>query len=251
MSDRSLPVRRTATPALDVTHDPAVLRSSIVHVVLIGPPGAGKGTQAGQVASAIGVPVIATGDILRSAARSDSPAGRSLRSIMERGELIDDSTITNIVTARLANPDAVRGCVLDGFPRTVDQAIALDGLMGQRRLVVVELAVPAASLVQRLSQRRVCEQCGTNAPPARSSTLHSTLVLRCGCGGALRSRCDDAEEVVRERLRVYERSTRPLIDFYRQRGLLRVVDGTLDPDLVTTAIIRSVQEAMLPALVRR
>jgi adenylate kinase len=200
--------------------------------VLIGPPGAGKGTQASGLARALRVPTISTGDMLRRAVQSGSPLGLTVKTIMDRGELIDDGMMTDIVAARLAEPDTRSGFVLDGFPRTVDQAVALDGLIQHRGdLIVVELAVPDAAIIRRLSQRRVCEQCGRNAEPGASQDGGRLKV--CPCGGALRQRSDDTEAVIRERLRTYERSTRPLVDFYRQRHALRAIDGAQTPDAVT------------------
>src|SRR5262245_61932083 len=169
--------------------------STAVNLVLLGPPGSGKGTQAVRLAQAMGVPAISTGDILRRAVQDGSPIGRAIKAVMERGELISDAMMTDIVAARFREADTIPGCVLDGFPRTVDQAVALDRLMaGRGRVVVAELAVPQAALIRRLTMRRVCEQCGINAQPD---------ALQCRCGGSLVSRADDREDVVRERLRVY------------------------------------------------
>jgi adenylate kinase len=176
--------------------------------------------------------MISTGDMLRRAVQSGSAIGLAVKAAMERGELIDDAMMTEIVAARLAEPDTQAGFVLDGFPRTVDQAVALDRLLQQRGdLIAVELAVPEGAIIRRLSQRRVCERCGRNADP-----LSGAPVMVCPCGGAFRQRSDDTETVIRERLRSYERATRPLIDFYRQRRVLRAVDGTRAPDLVTAQI---------------
>jgi adenylate kinase len=210
--------------------------STAVNLVLVGPPGSGKGTQAVRLAQALNVPAISTGDILRKAVQDDSPTGRAVKAVMERGELISDGMITDIVAARLREGDTCRGCVLDGFPRTLDQAVALDRLtMGRGRVVVAELAVPEAALIGRLIMRRVCERCHVNAQPEAT---------RCRCGGSLVSRADDREDVVRERLRVYEYATRPLVDFYSARGMLHVIDGTLAPHVVT-ARVRSAIDASL------
>jgi len=221
-------------------------RPTYTNVVLIGPPGAGKGTQAARLARFLGVPTISTGDMLRRAAQSGSAIGRAVKVVMERGELIDDAMMTDIVGARLSETDTHSGFVLDGFPRTVEQAVALDGLLERRGdLIAVELAVPESAIIRRLSQRRVCEQCGRNADPAagngaaHEAASRSAHPLACACGGALRQRSDDAETVIRERLRTYERATRPLVDFYRQRRALRAIDGTEAPDLVTAQIARA------------
>jgi adenylate kinase len=202
--------------------------STAVNLVLLGPPGSGKGTQAIRLAQAMSVPAISTGDILRKAVHDGSPIGRAVKAAMERGELISDGMMTDIVAARLREGDTRCGCVLDGFPRTVDQAVALDRLMvGRGRVVVAELSVPEPALIRRLTMRRVCERCGINAQPE---------ALRCRCGGSLVSRADDREDVVRDRLRVYECATRPLVDFYSARRVLHAIDGTLAPHVVTARI---------------
>jgi adenylate kinase len=152
--------------------------------------------------------------------------------------------MTEIVAARLREGDAQSGFVLDGFPRTVDQAIALDGLLERRGdLIAVELAVPDSAILRRLTQRRVCERCGRNADPGtpvESIAGRPAHPMACACGGALQQRSDDTEGVIRERLRTYERATRPLVDFYRQRRALRAVDGTQAPDLVTAQIASAI-----------
>jgi adenylate kinase len=206
-----------------------------MNIVLLGPPGAGKGTQAAGLARALRVPTISTGDMLRRAVQSGSPLGLAVKAAMDRGDLVDDGMMTELVAARLAEPDTRSGFVLDGFPRTVDQALSLDGLLQHRGdLVVVELAVPDSAIIRRLSERRVCVQCGRNADPDGGNKSS----ISCACGGSLRQRSDDTESVVRERLRIYECSTRPLIDFYRQRRALRAIDGTQPADLVTAEIAR-------------
>jgi adenylate kinase len=217
------------------------------NVVLIGPPGAGKGTQAARLARALGVPKISTGDMLRRAVQSGSAIGLAVKEVMERGALIEDAMMTEIVAARLREPDAQSGFVLDGFPRTVEQATALDGLLERSGdLIAVELAVPETAILRRLTQRRVCERCGRNADPAAGNGAphegagRSAHPMVCACGGALQQRPDDTETVIRERLRTYECATKPLVDFYRQRRALRAIDGTLAPDLVTAQIARAI-----------
>src|SRR5215831_1928840 len=159
------------------------------NVVLIGPPGAGKGTQGTRLARWLSVPTISTGDMLRRAVQSSSTIGLAVKAVMERGELIDDAIMAEIVAARLAEPDAQAGFVLDGFPRTVDQAVALDSLLQQRGdLIAVELAVTEGAIIRRLSQRRVCERCGRNADP-----LSGAPPMICPCGGAFQQRSDDTE----------------------------------------------------------
>jgi adenylate kinase len=184
----------------------------------------------------MGVPAISTGDILRKAVQDGSTIGRAVKAVMERGELISDEMMTDIVAARLREADTLAGCVLDGFPRTVDQAVALDRLMaGRGPVVVAELAVPEAALIRRLTMRRVCERCGTNGQPEAP---------RCCCGGRLVSRADDREDVVCERLRVYECATKPLVDFYSARRVLHAIDGTLAPHIVTARIRNAIDASL-------
>jgi adenylate kinase len=186
--------------------------------------------------------------MLRRAVQSGSAIGLAIKEVMERGALIDDAMMTEIVAARLREPDAQSGFVLDGFPRTVEQATALDGLLERRvDLIAVELAVPETAILRRLTERRVCERCGRNADPAagngaphEGAGARSAHPMVCACGGALQQRSDDTETVIRERLRTYERATKPLVDFYRQRRALRAIDGTLAPDLVTAQIARAI-----------
>lgn len=205
----------------------------VVNLMLMGPPGAGKGTQARRLARGFRVPHIATGDILREAVELDSPLGRAAAAIMDAGQLVGDEIVIGIVRDRLRRPDASTGFVLDGFPRTVPQAEALDGLLERRSpLVVIDIAVDDAAIVRRLSKRRVCAVCGKifgagqGNPPAGCPD----------CGGALVQRSDDRESVVRERLAVYRQRTAPLIDYYRHRPTFRSVDGGRTEDEVAAAV---------------
>jgi adenylate kinase len=204
---------------------------------MLGPPGAGKGTQADRFAAARRIPKISTGDILREAVQAGSELGRRAQAIMVRGELVGDDVMIGIVRERLGRPDAASGFVLDGFPRTVAQAEALDALMaGRDALVVVDLAVADEELVRRLTSRRVCGSCGANAASPAEAT--------CGrCGGTLVQRSDDREDVVRERLRVYARNTRPLLEFYGSRPTFRSVDGARAPEAVAAALAAAIDEA--------
>ncbi len=194
-----------------------------LNFVLLGPPGAGKGTQAKRIAHAQGVPQISTGDILREAVQSGSELGREAQAVMASGELVSDELMVNIVRERLGRPDALTGFVLDGFPRTVAQATALDGLMaGRDPLVVLELAVDEDELLRRLLARRICDQCG--ATPEAAAGTQSACTR---CGGRLVQRSDDDERVIKQRFAVYQRDTRPLVDYYRPRPTFRSVDGRL------------------------
>jgi adenylate kinase len=202
-----------------------------VNVVMLGPPGAGKGTQAEELARACGVPRVSTGDILREAVQGGTELGVKARAVMEAGQLVGDDIVIGIVRERLARPDAAGGFVLDGFPRTPAQAEALDRMIdGRGPLVVLQLDVPVEALVRRLSGRRVCSGCGATVGPDAAGGQCAA------CGGSLVQRPDDAEAVVRERLRVYERQTRPLVDYYRGRPGFVAVDGNQAPAAVSGAV---------------
>ena len=204
----------------------------------MGPPGSGKGTQAARVAHVRGVPIIATGDMLRRTARLQTSLGRAVKLLIERGELIDDEVIIEILSERITRPDARQGFVLDGFPRTVNQGLALDVLMEDRGpVIVVEITVPHAELMRRLGRRMVCERCGANADPLAGNAT------ACACGGLFHTRADDNDAVARERLEIYERATRPLVEFYRKRSTFCAVDGTSAPDLVTAHIKLAIDTA--------
>ena len=209
-----------------------------LNVIMLGPPGAGKGTQADQFARAHGIPKISTGDILRDGIKRQLPLAIVASAKMDRGELVDDATMVGIVRDRLSQPDTAAGFVLDGFPRTVVQARALDQIMEHRNspLIVVDIAVPEEELVRRLSSRRICSVCGTNANPAdRADTCTR-------CGGRLVYRSDDGDRVVRERLKVYAESTRPLVDYYRGRPTFRAVNGAQSAERVALDLEAAIVE---------
>jgi adenylate kinase len=215
-----------------------------VRVAFLGPPGAGKGTQARKLAQAWRVPQIATGDILREAVAAGTPLGHEAKRYMDQGALVPDDVIVAVVKERLARPDARRGFVLDGFPRTIGQAEALTQILkelGQELDAVVYFDVPEAELLRRLTGRRVCRQCGStfhmvSAPPAKPGVCDR-------CGGPLYQREDDSEATVANRLRVYDRQTAPLLDYYRDRGLLRSVRGDGTMAAVGAAIRQAVGQA--------
>ncbi len=201
-----------------------------LHVIMMGPPGAGKGTQGARLARERGLVRISTGDILRDAIRAQTPVGLKVQEKMGRGELVDDETMIAIVRERLMQPDARSGFLLDGFPRTVPQAQALDRIMDEgpnAPLLVLDVRVPLRELVRRLGVRRICSACGSNADP------FGPLTSTCGlCGGQLVQRTDDNRDVVSERLRVYERQTFPLVEYYQGRPTFRVVNGEQSPEQV-------------------
>jgi adenylate kinase len=209
-----------------------------LNLIMLGPPGAGKGTQADRVARLRGIPKISTGDMLREGVKAGTEIGLRAKAIMDRGELVGDDVIVGIVKERLARADVKPGFILDGFPRTVAQAKALDGLIsGRAPLVIVDIAVPEAELVKRLTSRRVCADCGTNAEVGAA-------IERCAkCGGPLKQRSDDSESVVRERLKVYRRDTQPLVDFYRTRPTFRSVNGAQAADSVAAELLKAIEDA--------
>lgn len=210
-----------------------------INLVVLGPPGAGKGTQGVEFARRHAIPQISTGDILRDAVKSGSDLGRRARATMDAGGLVDDALMIAIVRERLDRPDAAAGFVLDGYPRTVAQAAALDEIMNGRPLIVIDVAVPDDALVARLARRRVCGRCG------RATSVDLTPGPRCDrCGGELSQRSDDTESVVRERLRVYADETRPLVDYYSRRPSFRAVDGDRSPAEVGAALAAAVEAVL-------
>jgi adenylate kinase len=206
-----------------------------LNLLMLGPPGAGKGTQAERFARSRRIPRISTGDILRDAVHAGTGIGRRAKAIMDRGELISDDVMIGIVRERLERDDALRGFVLDGFPRTVAQASALDGIMdGRDPLIVVEIVVPEAELVRRLGTRLICAECGTNAPIAGGAAACGT------CGGKLVQRADDNQAVVLERLKVYHRQSEPLVEYYRVRPTFRSIDGAQPSDRVAADLAAAI-----------
>ncbi len=190
-------------------------------VIMLGAPGAGKGTQAERLAAREDLPHLSTGDLLREAAVRGTALGRAARAVIDGGHFVDDETMIALVAERLRQPDCARGCVLDGFPRTVAQGQAAERMLaGRGEVTVVHLDVPEAELVRRLRARLVCLACGRNKAPEQ---LADGACPR--CGGAFGRRVDDGEDVIRERMRVYAAETAPLVDHYRVRpGYVRV-DG--------------------------
>ncbi|HUV05416.1 MAG TPA: adenylate kinase [Armatimonadota bacterium] len=198
-----------------------------MRIVLLGAPGAGKGTQAARISERYGIPHISTGDILREAVKQGTQLGRRAESYMSRGELVPDEVVIGIVAERLRQPDCAKGFLLDGFPRTVAQAKALDKALAETGChldAVVNLEIDDAEVVRRLSSRRVCGSCGAIASPAGTSEPCAS------CGGELITRSDDRPEAVRRRLQVYKEQTEPLVEYYSKAGILcrELAVGTVD-----------------------
>ena len=210
-----------------------------MNLILLGPPGAGKGTQAKLLAERYRIPHISTGDIFRAAIKEGTPLGTRAKSFLDRGLLVPDEIVIGIVSERLAEPDCRNGFLLDGFPRTVPQADALDRYLTERKCpltAVLDLEVGTDLLLRRLTGRRVCRACGT---PFHVETRRSRVEGQCDqCGGELYQRDDDKPETVAERLRVYAEQTAPLIDYYERRGLLRRVEASGSIDQVDALIER-------------
>jgi len=216
-----------------------------LNVVLLGAPGSGKGTQAERIAPAFGLPHISTGDMLRAAVAAGSELGRSAKRYMDAGELLPDDVVIGIIRERLAQTDAAAGFLLDGFPRTIEQAKALAAMLAQagRAITTVLLVdVPEDELVQRLAGRRTCRACGKGYhavfdPPKQEGICDA-------CGGEVYQRADDNEETVRNRLAVYSRQTEPLVDYYTSQGLLQAVaGGGRGPDQVFVDVEKALASA--------
>ena len=215
-------------------------------IVLLGPPGAGKGTQAQILSERLGIPHLATGNLFREAIQADTPLGRQAKPYLERGELVPDKITLQLVCEQLAKPENRRGAILDGFPRTVEQAEGLDRMLAklhQKVDIVIYLKVPIDELVRRLTQRWTCRQCGAVYHLAKNPP---SVFGRCDvCQGELYQRPDDTPEVVRRRLQVYFERTAPVIEYYRSRGLLVEIPGHQRVEAVTAAIMQALRERKL------
>ena len=197
-----------------------------IRIILLGAPGSGKGTQSGRIQQQYGIPQISTGDMLRQAIAQGSPVGLKAESLMKKGALVPDEVILDLVRERIAQPDAAKGFIFDGFPRSIPQAEGLDRMFqeaGQRLDRAILIDVPYRAILERMTARRVCGNCGAvynliTQPPEKPGICDR-------CGGQLIQRADDTEETVRLRLDVYEATTAPLVEYYRERDLLSVVPG--------------------------
>ncbi len=209
--------------------------------LLMGPPGAGKGTQAVVLAEKLGIPHISTGDMFRKAVKEETALGMEAKRYMDSGQLVPDEVTIGIVRERLAAADCAGGFLLDGFPRTVFQAEALDGIMNDMKTkldVALNIDVDAEALIGRITGRRMCRKCGT---PYHVTFSPSKAEGVCdACGGELYQRDDDKEETVRKRLEVYNAQTLPLIEYYRKQGIIADSDGNQPMEAVTEAIMKAI-----------
>ena len=213
-----------------------------VRLLIFGRQGAGKGTQAEKLAAHYGIVHISTGDMLRAAVKEGTPLGKQAEAVMNAGQLVSDEIMLGIIEERLAQPDAAAGWLLDGFPRTAEQAKGLLAMVGDQGIdVAVNLDVPEYIVVERISSRRVCSNCGTiysvDAPPATPGVCDR-------CGGEVIQRDDDTEAAVLKRLAIYNEQTEPLLAWFDERGLLVTVDGVGEPDAITAAIIAVIDDRL-------
>jgi adenylate kinase len=213
------------------------------NLILLGAPGAGKGTQAQKLATRFGIPQISTGDMLRAARREGTPLGKKAEEYMNKGQLVPDEVVIGLVEERLQRPDAKAGFILDGFPRTIPQAQALDGVLtklGREKLKVIDVQVPEATLLERLGGRLSCPKDGasyhvTFTPPKVDNQCDT-------CGSALIVRADDKPEAIGQLLREYHEKTAPLADYYQKSGVLRTVDGVGELEVVLDRLVRALGE---------
>jgi adenylate kinase len=202
-----------------------------VKLVLLGPPGAGKGTQAKVLSKEFGIPHISTGDILRESVKAQSPIGLKAKVYMDKGELVPDEVVIEMVAQRVAKEDCEKGFMLDGFPRTAAQASALDSTLAELKRpidVVLYFKTSQETIIQRLSGRRVCRNCGENY---HIKNIPPKVAGKCDkCGGELYQRADDKEDTILNRIKVYENTVPGIISYYEKKGILRTVSGDFDVD---------------------
>ena len=210
-----------------------------MNLILLGAPGAGKGTLASYLIEQMGVPSISTGNILREAIKNNTPLGQSAKEYMDAGKLVPDEVVIGMLKERIAKRDCKSGFILDGFPRTIPQAEALDKAladMGQKIDYAIDVEVPDENIVNRMSGRRACVDCGATYHLVYAPTKEEGICDKCGGGLILRD--DDKPETVEQRLRVYHEQTQPLIDYYTKEGILKEVDGTIDLEDVFVEITK-------------
>lgn len=204
-------------------------------IILLGPPGSGKGTQAVEITKQMSIPHISTGDLFRENIGNNTELGKEAKKFMDQGLLVPDELVLNMLFDRVSRSDCAKGYLLDGFPRTIPQALALDEyLKSKSKVIAINLKVPDDVIIKRIAGRLICKQCGQIhhkdfSPPAQENICDK-------CGSMLTQRKDDTREVVLERLKVYHNQTAPLIDHYDKQGVLKSVDGNRDPKIVLAEI---------------
>lgn len=219
-----------------------------MNIVLLGPPGAGKGTQAKRLEKSYGTVQLSTGDMLRAAVAAGTPLGQQAKAIMEAGQLVPDNLVIDLIADRIGRPDAKRGFILDGFPRTVAQAEALDRMLASRGLKldhVVEMKVDDAALIERISGRYTCRTCGAGYHDKFQKPKLAGVCDKCGGNDFVR-RSDDNAATVRSRLEAYNAQTAPILPYYRERKSLKTVDGMAEIDAVTRALRAAIAGRPLP-----
>lgn len=221
---------------MDSTND------TTVRLLVFGRQGAGKGTQATRLAQRYGIPHISTGDMLRAAVREGTELGQQAKAVMDAGQLVSDDIMLGLIAERLAQPDAAPGWLLDGFPRTAEQAAGLLAMVGEDGIdLAINLEVPEDVVVERISSRRVCSNCGAiysvQSPPTVPDVCDN-------CGAAVVQRDDDTEESVRKRLAIYNEQTEPLLSLFEDKGLLVTVDGVGEPDAISDALVAAIDERL-------
>ena len=212
-------------------------------IIMLGAPGAGKGTQAKKIAAKYEIPHISTGDIFRANIKNGTDLGKKAKTYMDQGLLVPDELVVDLVVDRVNQDDCTKGYVLDGFPRTIPQAEALDAAlekMGQKIDYAIDVDVPDENIINRMSGRRACVDCGATYHIVYAPTKKENICDNCGGGLILRD--DDKPETVKKRLDVYHEQTQPLIDYYTKAGALRTVDGTIDIDDVFAAIVKILED---------
>ena len=210
-----------------------------MQLILMGPPGAGKGTQAAELVKKFNIPQISTGDMFRAAVKEGTELGKKAEACMKSGALVPDEVTIGIVKERLSKEDCAKGFILDGFPRTVDQADALEKILsdlGKNLSCVLNIHVPFEDLIERATGRRICKKCGSTYHVKFNPTKAESICDN--CGGELYQRADDTAETMKNRLSVYEASTRPLIEYYKKAGKYTEIDGRQPIDKVTADLVK-------------
>ena len=213
-----------------------------MYILLMGPPGAGKGTQAAMLVDKFGIPHISTGDMFRAAVKEGTELGKQAKACMDAGQLVPDSVTIGIVKERLAKPDCKKGFILDGFPRTLEQANALDATLGELQIKldrVVNISVPAEDLISRATGRRICKSCGATYHVDYKPTAKDGVCDK--CSGETYQRDDDSEATMTKRLTVYSSQTKPLIQYYQDNGLYTEIDGKQSIDKVLADVVASLR----------